>query len=258
MIATMAKPALRVLALGGVLVGYATLASADEVAVAVAANFLEPLKAMVEPFAKASGHRVEPRPGSTGELYAQIANGAPYDVILSADVERPEKLEKEGRGVAGTRFTYAIGKLVLWSSHEKTVGADGVATLEKGSFAHLAIADPKTAPYGAAAMQVLERKKLAAALGPKIVFGQNISQALQFVTTGNAELGFIALSQLDGPGKKPTGSRWLVPAELHDPIRQDAILLTRAKDSAAAKVFLEYLKSPAGLALVRSFGYEVP
>ena len=254
----MTQPALRVLALVGVLLGNAPPAGAAEVAVAVAANFLEPLKAMIEPFAKASGHRLEPRPGSTGELYAQIASGAPYDVFLAADAERPETLEQEGRGVTGTRFTYAIGRLVLWSADAGGVAADGLATLRARRFAHLAIADPKTAPYGAAAIQVLERSQLKAALEPKLVFGQSIGQTLQFVTTGNAELGFVARSQLDGPGKQPAGSRWLVPAELHDPIRQDAILLGRAKDSAAAKAFLDYLKSPAGLDLVRSFGYEVP
>ena len=254
----MAQPALRVLAFVGILLGDVPSARGDEVVVAVAANFLEPLKAMVEPFAKASGHRLEPRPGSTGELYAQITSGAPYDVFLSADAERPEKLEKEGPGVVGTRFTYAIGTLVLWSADAKVVAADGLSTLREASFAHLAVADPKTAPYGAAAMQVLERTKLKDAVEAKLVFGQNIGQTLQFVTTGNAELGFVARSQLDGPGKKRTGSGWLVPKDLYDPIRQDAILLARAKDSAAAKAFLEYLKSPAGLDLVRSFGYEVP
>ena len=142
----MTKPGLRVVALLGVLLGDGARARADEVAVAVAANFLEPLKAMVEPFAKASGHRLEPRPGSTGELYAQIASGAPYDVFLAADAERPEKLEQEGRGVAGTRFTYAIGKLVLWSADTGGVAADGLATLRAARFTHVAIADPKTAP----------------------------------------------------------------------------------------------------------------
>jgi molybdate transport system substrate-binding protein len=254
----MPRPRLRALTLVALLLAGPPSVAADEVAVAVAANFLEPLKAIAEPFAKASGHRLEPRPGSTGELYAQITSGAPYDVFLSADAERPERLEKEGAGVAGTRFTYAIGKLVLWSSDAKGVTADGLATLREAKFAHLAIADPKTAPYGAAAMQVLERSQLKAAIEPKLVFGQNIGQTLQFVMTGNAELGFIVLSQIEGPGKKPAGSRWLVPTDLYDPIRQDAVLLARARESDAAKAFLAFLESPAGLALVRSFGYEVP
>jgi molybdate transport system substrate-binding protein len=233
-------------------------ADAGEVAVAVAANFLEPLKAMVEPFAKATGARLEPRPGSTGELYAQIENGAPYDVFLSADAERAEKLEKSGLGVAGTRFTYAIGKLVLWSTDEKRIPADGAAALRDPGFVHLAIADPKTAPYGAAAIQTLERLGVRAALEPKLVYGQSVSQVFQFVTTGNAELGFLALSQIEGPGKKPVGSRWLVPAELHDPIRQDAVLLRRASESAPSRAFLDFLHGVAGLAIIRSFGYDVP
>jgi molybdate transport system substrate-binding protein len=240
------------------LLSFAVPAAAEEVVVAVAANFLPPLRAMAEPFAKASGHRLEPRPGSTGELYAQITNGAPYDVLLAADAERPERLEKAGHGVAGTRFTYAIGRLVLFSTDETLVAKDGIATLKEAAFGHLAIADPKTAPYGAAAIQVLDRSSLRSALEAKIVYGQSISQAFQFVTTGNAELGFVALSQLEGPGNRSGGSRWLVPAELHDPIRQDAILLSRAERSVAAKSLLEYLRSDGGRAIVRSFGYEAP
>lgn len=235
-----------------------SLAAADPVVVAVAANFLEPLKAMAGPFAKATGHAIEPRPGSTGELYAQIVNGAPYDVLLAADVERAEKLEREKHGVEGTRFAYAIGRVVLWSTDSKRIGADGAETLRAAEFEHLALAEPKTAPYGAAARHALEKLGLWSTLEPKVVYGQNIGQTLQFVTSGNAELGFVALSQIRAPGRDLRGSHWIVPAELHAPIRQDAILLTRATDHAAARAFLEWLRSAAGIAIVTSFGYEIP
>lgn len=231
-------------------------AAADEVAVAVAANFLEPLKAMAPAFEKKTGHRIEPRPGSTGELYAQITNDAPYDVFLSADVERPKKLVQEGKAVKGSRFTYATGRIMLWSPDEKRIGEGGKDALRR-DFEHLAIADPKTAPYGLAAKQALEKLELWATVEPKVVYGQNIGQTLQFLTSGNAELGFVALSQLEGPDKKATGSRWVVPEDLHEPIEQDAVLLVRAKDSKAAKSFLDYLQGKAGRKLIRAFGYEV-
>ena len=234
------------------------LTSAETAVIAVAANFLEPLKAMVEPFAKASGHAIEPRPGSTGELYAQIVNGAPYDAFLSADEERPAKLEAEGRGVAGTRFPYAVGRVVLWSPDPARIGGDGVLTLRAAEFAHLALAEPKTAPYGAAARAALGALGLWQELEPKAVYGQNIGQTLQFVTSGNAELGFVALSQIRAPGRDLGGSRWIVPADLHAPIRQEAILLVRARQNAAARAFLEWLRSEDGGALVASFGYEIP
>ena len=234
---------------------FANGARADEVTVAVAANFLEPLKAMAPFFEKKTGHKIEPRPGSTGELYAQITNDAPYDVFLSADVERPKKLIAEGKAVKGSRFTYAIGRVVLWSPDEKRIPEKGKKALE-GDFKHIALADPKTAPYGLATKQALEKLKLWKAVEDNVVYGQNISQTLQFLTSGNAELGFVALSQLDGPGKKPTGSRWLVPKDLHEPIEQDAVLLVRAKDSKAAKSFLDYLQSKGGRKLIRAFGYE--
>lgn len=233
-------------------------ASAETVAVAVAANFLEPLKAMAAPFAEATGHAIEPRPGSTGELYAQIVNGAPYDVFLAADAERPEKLEKDGHGVAGSRFPYAIGRLALWSPDAKRVAEEGVSTLRAAEFAHLALAEPKTAPYGAAARQALEKLGLWSALEPKLVYGQNVSQTLQFVTSGNAELGFVALAQIRAPGRDLEGSHWIVPAELHAPIRQDALLLPRGAEKPAARAFLDWLRSDAGGAVVAAFGYERP
>lgn len=233
-------------------------AGAETVAVAVAANFLEPLKAMAAPFAKATGHVLEPRPGSTGELYAQIVNGAPYDVFLAADAKRPERLEREQHAVAGTRFTYAVGRVVLWSPDPKRVTGDGVSTLRAADFAHLALAEPKTAPYGAAAREALETLGLWAALTPKAVYGQNIGQTFQFVTSGNAELGFVALSQIRAPGRDLGGSAWIVPADLHAPIRQDAILLERGAEKAAARAFLDWLRSEAGAVRLGSFGYETP
>lgn len=235
----------------------ASVARAESVTVAVAANFLEPLKAMVEPFAAATGHEIEPRPGSTGELYAQITQGAPYDVFLAADEKRPEAIEKEGLGVAGTRFPYAFGRLVLWSRDVHRIAEDGVSTLRAADFAHLAIAEPKTAPYGAAAKQALAALGLWPTLGPKVVYGQNVGQTFQFLTSGSAELGFVALSQISAPMRRTGGSRWLVPSKLHGPIRQDAILLVRGSENPAAGALLDFLRAAEGRDLIRSFGYEV-
>lgn len=220
-------------------------ASADEVQVAVAANFTAPIQAIAKEFEKDTGHRLVAAYGATGQFYTQIKNGAPFQVFLSADDSTPAKLEQEGEIVPGSRFTYAIGTLALWSPKAGYVDAKG-EVLKSGSFRHLSIANPKTAPYG-----------LAATLGPKLVEGQNISQAYQFVSSGNAELGFVALSQIYKDGKVATGSAWIVPAELHDPIRQDAVILNKGKDNAAAKALVDYLKGAKAAALIKSYGYEL-
>jgi molybdate transport system substrate-binding protein len=225
---------------------------AAETQVAVAANFTEPAKEIAAAFTAATGHTATLSFGSSGQFYAQITHGAPYEVFLSADAERPKKAEQDGVGVAGTRFTYAIGRLVLFS---RTPGlADGGAALKSGGFAKLAIADPAAAPYGVAAVQTLQKLGLYEAVKPKIVTGASITQAWQFAATGAADLGFVALSQVIA---EPGGSRWLVPAADHAPIEQQAILLTVGRNNPAAKAFLDFLKSPSARAIIRRYGYEV-
>jgi molybdate transport system substrate-binding protein len=229
---------------------------ADEVQVAVAANFTAPIQAIAADFEKDTGHKLVAAYGATGQFYTQIKNGAPFEVFLSADDTTPEKLEKEGETVKGSRFTYAIGTLALWSAKEGYVDAKG-EVLKKNEYQHLSIANPKAAPYGLAATQVLEKLKLTDATIAKIVEGQNITQAYQFVSTGNAELGFVALSQIYKDGKVSSGSAWIVPASMHDPIKQDAVILNKGKDNAAAKALVEYLKGPKAAAVIKSYGYQL-
>jgi len=231
-------------------------AQADEVQVAVAANFTAPIQAIAADFEKDTGHKLVAAYGATGQFYTQIKNGAPFQVFLSADDTTPEKLEKEGDTVKGSRFTYAIGTLALWSAKEGYVDAKG-EVLKNTEYQHLSIANPKAAPYGLAATQVLEKLKLTEATKAKIVEGQNITQAYQFVSTGNAELGFVALSQIFKDGKVSSGSAWIVPASMHDPIKQDAVILNKGKDSAAAKALVEYLKGPKAAAVIKSYGYQL-
>ncbi|VVN87515.1 Molybdate-binding protein ModA [Pseudomonas fluorescens] len=231
-------------------------AQADEVQVAVAANFTAPIQAIAADFEKDTGHKLVAAYGATGQFYAQIKNGAPFDVFLSADDTTPEKLEKEGDTVKGSRFTYAVGTLALWSAKDGYIDAKG-EVLKKNEYQHLSIANPKAAPYGLAATQVLEKLKLTEATKAKIVEGQNITQAYQFVSTGNAELGFVALSQIYKEGKVTSGSAWIVPASLHDPIKQDAVILSKGKDNAAAKALVEYLKGPKAAAVIKSYGYQL-
>jgi len=228
---------------------------ADEVQVAVAANFTAPIQAIAKDFEKDTGHKLIAAYGATGQFYAQIKNGAPFEVFLAADDSTPAKLEQEQDIVPGSRFTYAIGTLALWSAKEGYVDAKG-EVLKKNQYKHLSIANPKAAPYGLAATQVLAKLGLAEATQSKIVEGQNITQAFQFVSTGNAELGFVALSQIYKDGKVTSGSAWVVPSELHDPIRQDAVILNKGKDNPAAKALVEYLKGPKATALIKSYGYE--
>lgn len=231
-------------------------ALAEDVQVAVAANFSAPLQAIARAFEQDSGHRLVASFGASGQLYAQIQHGAPYEVLLSADASTPAKLESAGAGVPGSRFTYAIGSLVLWSAQEGYVDANG-EVLERNQFQHLAIANPKAAPYGLAATQVLDRLGLNEALAGKLVEGQSITQALQFVSTGNAELGFVALSQVYQDGRLASGSAWVVPDDLYEPIRQDALLLKRGEDNPAARALLEYLQGPQAAEIITSYGYKL-
>jgi molybdate transport system substrate-binding protein len=233
----------------------ATAASAGEVQVAVAANFAQPMARLGEAFTAATGHSLKLSAGSTGKFYSQIVTGAPFEVLLAADDETPARLAKEGHAVAGTQFTYAIGRLALWSATPGLVDDKG-AVLAAGNFRHIAIANPKLAPYCAAAYEVLKARRLSEALAPKLVLGDSIAQAYQFVVTGNAELGFVALSQVAVPGKPVPGSYWIVPANLHSPIRQDAVLLKAGEKNPAAAALLAYLKGEAARQLIASFGYS--
>lgn len=234
----------------------AQTASADDVNVAVAANFTAPIKALAEGFEHDTGHTLVAAYGATGQFYAQINNGAPFDVFLAADDTTPAKLEQEKATVPGSRFTYAIGTLALWSPTPGYVDAQG-EVLKRGEFKHLAIANPKTAPYGLAATEVLDKLGLTQATLDKRVEGQNITQAYQFVSTGNAELGFVALSQVYKDGALQQGSAWIVPADLHTPIRQDAVILKKGQDNPAARAFMDYLKSPKAAQVIKSYGYEI-
>jgi len=251
-----ARPALpATLALLTLLVALAPQpAAAAEVQVAVAANFAVPLERLGPGFTAATGHTLKASSGATGKFEAQILAGAPFEVLLAADEATPRRLVASGHAVTGSAFTYAIGRLVLWSRQPGLVDADG-AVLTTGRFEHLAIANPRTAPYGAAAQQVLRARGLDAALAGRIVTAESIGQAYQFVATGNAELGFVALSQLMVPGRPAGGSQWLVPAALHDEIRQDAVLLKAGEHNPAAAALLAYLKTPAACELIKAFGY---
>nr|MEA2797773.1 molybdate transport system substrate-binding protein [Phenylobacterium sp.] len=228
-------------------------AAAAEAQVAVAANFTEPANQIAAAFKAATGHTAVMSFGSSGQFYAQMARGAPYQVFLSADADRPKKAEQEGLGVPGTRFTYAVGRLVLYSKTPGLVDGAG-AVLSSGKFNKLSIADPAAAPYGAAAVQTMQKLGVYNAIKPKIVTGGSITQAYQFVETGAAELGFVAYSQVINV---PGGSRWLVPAADHAPIDQQAILLYTGQNNVAAKAFLSFLKSPAAVAIIKKYGYEV-
>ena len=228
-------------------------AFAGETKVAVAANFTEAAKAIAARFKAKTGHDAALSFGSSGQFYTQIANGAPFEVFLSADVERPQKAEAEGLAVAGSRFTYATGRRVLYSKTPGLVDGKG-AVLKTGKFEKLSIADPKAAPYGQAAVETLTRLRLYDMLKPRIVQGASITQAFQYVQTGAAELGFVALSQVVS---ERGGSRWVVPASSHTPIEQQAVLLKTGANSEAAKAFMAFLKSGEAKAIIRRYGYEV-
>ena len=230
-------------------------AQADEVLVAVAANFMAPMQKIAAGFEKASGHKVVAAYGSTGKFYAQIKNGAPFELLLAADDATPARLLAENAAVAGSRFTYATGKLVLWSARPGVVDAQG-EVLKKGGFDHLALANPALAPYGAAAVQTMKTLGVHAALQPKFVTALSITQAHQFVSNGNALIGFVALSQVLRDGKIE-GSSWLVPANLHAPLRQDAVLLPKGKGKPAAEALMRYLKDGEARVVITAFGYAL-
>lgn len=222
---------------------------------AVAANFTAPMKKIAQSFEQDVGHKAILSFGSTGNFHAQIRHGAPFDLLLSADDETPKRLEQEGLAVAGTRFIYAIGRLVLWSPAPDVVDPRG-DVLRKGRWDRLAVANPKLAPYGAAAIQTLAQLGLTQAVQTRLVQGENIAQTYQFVVTGNAPLGFVALSQVFAQGRVTQGSAWVVPAQLHDPIQQEAVLLSRGQGNPAAQALMAYLRSEKVKTLIQGFGYE--
>jgi molybdate transport system substrate-binding protein len=228
---------------------------AAEVSVAVAANFTAPMRKIAQTFEQETGHQAILSFGSTGNFYAQIRNGAPFQILLAADDETPIKIEKEGLGVAGSRFTYAIGKLVLWSKQPGFVDDKG-EILRSGKFQRIAVANPKLAPYGAAAVETMTKLGVLKELQPKFVQGENIAQTFQFVATENAQLWFVALSQVMTDGRIAQGSAWIVPSSLHAPIRQDALLLLKCKDNPAATALMNFLRSDRSRLVIRSYGYE--
>lgn len=250
----MPKRLLRVLVLMGALLA-GGLCQAGEVRVAVAASFVGPMREVAAAFARDTGHSAVLAAGATGKLYAQIVHGAPFHVLLAADRETPARLEKEGLAVAGSRFTYATGRLVLWSRNRTLVDGAG-DVLRTARFERLAVADPKLAPYGAAARDTLHTMGLLSALQPRVVQGESMGQVYQFVASGNAALGFVALSQVWADGKLTEGSAWIVPAHLHAALRQDAVLLRAGQGNPAATALVTYLQSAPVQALLQGYGYE--
>lgn len=236
----------------GALLGVSSVAAAASVNVAVAANFTDAAKEIAAAFAETTKHEAVLSFGATGQFYTQITQAAPFEVFLAADDQRPTQAVKEGYGVENTVFTYAIGQLVLYSTHKNTV--TGPETLKENSFNKIAIANPETAPYGVAAIQAMTALNVYDTLKPKIVQGQNIGQTYQFIQTGNAELGFVALGQVS---QTNAGSRWVVPQDLYKPIRQDAVLLKTGSDNPAAIAFIEFLKSDIAAKIIQKYGYAL-
>lgn len=230
-------------------------ARAAQLQVAVAANFAGPMQALVIEFEKSSNHTVVVSVGSTGKLFAQILQGAPFDVFLSADAETPARLTAEGFALENSRFTYAIGRLVLWSAQPSLVDPQA-AVLGTDTTSKLAIGEPRSSPYGAAAMQTLARRGVLARWQGRMVQGESIAQTHQFVASKNAALGFVALSQIMREGKVASGSYWVVPSSFHTPLRQDAVLLRRGSGNDAAKAFLRFLASDTARAVMRGYGYD--
>lgn len=237
------------------------VAYAGEVTVAVAANFTAPMQKIAQAFEQVTGHKAHLVFGSTGKFYAQIKNGAPFAALLAADDETPERLEKEGLAVIGTRFTYATGRLALWSKSSNLVDDKGEVlrspNLDKLGIQKIAMADPKLAPYGAAAMEVIHKMGVQANVVPKLVQGESIGQTYQFVSTENAQLGFVALSQISLSGRITQGSAWVVPQSMHTPLKQDAVLLNVGKDNAAALALLKYLQGDKAKTIIRQYGYAL-
>ncbi|MBF0246494.1 MAG: molybdate ABC transporter substrate-binding protein [Alphaproteobacteria bacterium] len=239
--------------LASLLSSWGGVAFAGEVRLAVASNFIEPVNALARRFQDETGHHVVVSTGSTGKLYAQITNGAPFDVFLAANEREPQRLEQDGLAAPGSRFTYALGRLALWCRE-----ADGPETAKRClniNTTRLAIANPRLAPYGQAARQVLAALSLQDALQGRIVSGENISQTYQMVWSGNVPVGFVALSQVLGQDEL-MGAYWPVPPQLHAPIAQQAVLLSRAKGDAAAEAFMAFLQGPDADAVIRGFGYD--
>lgn len=234
-----------------------TTVSAEEVRIAVAANFQSTLSEIATHFEKSSGHTTLISSGSSGKLYAQIKHGAPFDVFFSADAIRPRLIEEEGLAMPGSRFTYAVGRLTLWSPDPDMLKNDGPTALSNGRFEHLAIANPKTAPYGTAAQKTLVALGLWNHVKDRIVQGENIGQTFHFVFSQNAQLGFVARAQVMDPKVKGSGSRWDVPENLHEPLSQQAVLLIHGKQNEAAKAFLDYFKGPKARTIMERFGYEL-
>ncbi|MFM2478131.1 molybdate ABC transporter substrate-binding protein [Celerinatantimonas sp. MCCC 1A17872] len=232
------------------------MAHADEVKVAVAANFYKPLQVLAKDYQQTSSDKVVLSVGSTGKLYAQIVNGAPFDIFLAADQKRPQKLVKADAAVAKSEFTYAKGRLAFWSKQSGLIDSSD-SYLKAGKFNKLAIANPKAAPYGAASVETLKKLGLYSKLKDKIVYGQNIGQTYSYVNYGNVKQGFVALSQVYRDGKLSAGSGWIVPNSYYHAIRQDAVLLSKSADNQAAQKFLAYLQSPKAKKIIRSFGYDV-
>ena len=254
MVTNVARSPLQRVFLLVLLAGLSPAVAAAEAVVAVAANFTAPAQRIAAEFEQHSGHKLRLSFGSTGKFYSQIVHGAPFDVLLAADTATPQRLATEGRAVAGSGYTYALGKLVLWSAQPGTVDAGG-EVLRHGRFARLAIANPKLAPYGAAAQQALQNLGLWDTLAPRLVTAENIAQAYQFIATGNAELGFVALAQIRD---KAAGSWWLVPEPLYAPIRQDVVLLVHGAGNDAARAFIDYLHGAPARAVIHDFGYGLP
>lgn len=234
-----------------------SVAYAETTLVAVASNFTKPMTEIAAEFEKETGHTAQLSFGASGKFVSQVENGAPFEVFLAADDKSPTKLQQSGFAVQGSHFTYALGKLVLWSNTANFVDNKG-EVLSKGGFEHLSLADPKLAPYGAAAIEFLKNKNLLDKLQPLFVLGENISQTHQFVSTGNAELGFVALSQVSENGKFTSGSGWIVPQNLYTPIKQDAVLLKTGEENPAAKALLDYLKSEPAKTIIKKYGYDLP
>ena len=241
------------LVLFAIVTGGIPKAYAEVVRVAVASNFLLPMKVLAKEYEKQTGIRLRISSGSTGKLFAQIINGAPFDVFFAANSSEPQRLEKMGVGEPGSRSTYALGRLALWSQRAELPGKDPLKTLQNADFKHLVIANPLTAPYGAAAVSTLKQLNLDKTLKPKLLTAENISQTYQYIATGNVDLGFVAWSQLLARGQEK--GAWLVPEEYHPAIEQQLVLLKRSVNNQSARDFIAYMKSMPARKLIRSFGY---
>ncbi len=250
---------LKILNILNLLLTLSLSAHANNVLVAVASDFTRPMDEIISAFTKATGHHAEISYGSSGKAFAQIQHGAPYEVYLSASESYPVELEKTGYAVPNSRFVYALGKLVLWSAMPGFVDKQG-NILKTGKFKHIALADPSHAPYGVKAEEVMKNLGVLEKLRPLFVMGENIAQTYQFVSTGNAELGFVSLAQVIdvNNGKLSTGSGWVVPDNLHSPFRQTAVLLTKGSENPAALALMDFLKSPTALAIIKKYGFGLP